>query len=115
MHVYLLTALSYLALAAAAGAREPAPHGASGIPVGERRRVTAAPAPPPRGGVTVIGAGVVTAVALALSLVLPLRIAGLSPADAVANLPAMQRWLLAATLVYLCAGTVFYVARYRER
>ena len=38
----------------------------------------------------------------------------LSAAEATTTLPGMQGWLILATLVYLVAGTIFYLKRYNE-
>ena len=113
--VYLMTALGYIALASVAGARVPAPEGAAGIPGMERRRVHPAPTPAPRGGPIVMAAGLLAAVTLVLSLWLPLRAIPMTAAEVDAYLPTLQGWLLAATIAYLLAGTVFYLRRYGER
>lgn len=110
--VYLLTIGSYIGLASIAGARVPAPAGASGIPGIERRGMPPAPPSPARGGPLVVLAGVLAAVALVACIVLPARMVGLDASAVRATLPSLQTWLLVATLVYLAAGTVFYVFRY---
>ena len=112
--VYLLTIVSYIALASLAGARVPAPAGAAGIPGIERRGMPASTAVPPRGGLVVLAAGAAALAGLAASLVLPARVAMLAPAAATSALPGMQTWLIIAALLYLVAGTVFYIARYGD-
>lgn len=110
--VYLLTMIGYIVLASVAGARLAPPAGASDIPGIERRGMPPAPPSVPRGGGLVVAAGVLAAVALLACIILPARMVGLDAATVTASLPAMHRWLLLATLVYLTAGTVFYVSRY---
>lgn len=110
--VYLLTMVSYLALASIAGARVPAPAGASGIPGIERRGMAPAPPSVVRGGSLVVAAGVCAAVALVACVWLPLRMLSLDAAGVAASLPVLQASLLVATMVYLAAGTGFYLLRY---
>jgi cytosine permease len=110
--VYLLTIASYIGLASLAGARVPAPAGASGIPGIERRGMSPAPPSVARGGGLVTLAGALAALALVACIVLPARMVGLDANGVVSALPILQSWLLVATLVYLVAGTVFYVSRY---
>lgn len=110
--VYLLTIVSYIGLASLAGARVPAPTGASGIPGIERRGMPPAPPSTARGGALVLVAGTLAAVALVACVWLPVRVLSLAPTAVVAALPSLQTWLIVATLVYLIAGTVFYVSRY---
>jgi NCS1 family nucleobase:cation symporter-1 len=112
--VYLLTIGSYIALASIAGARVPAPPGASGIPGIERRRMPPAPVSSPRSSAVVLIAGLIAAAALVACVVLPFRMLGLDAAGVVASLSSMQSWLLMATLAYLVAGTVFYLSRYEN-
>lgn len=112
--VYLLTIVSYIALASVAGARVPPPAGATGIPGIERRGVAPTRPRRPRTGPVVIAAGGLAAAGLLAALVLPTRVATLAAGEAAAWLPAMQTWLILATLLYLVAGTVFYLARYGE-
>ena len=114
--VYLLTMGTYIVLAAAAGARVPAPAGATGIPGIERRRV--APAAPRgtsnRTSPAAIAAGMLAAAALVVCLWVPIRAAGLTAEQITATLPSIKLWLILATLLYLVAGTVFYIARYGD-
>lgn len=110
--VYLLTMVMYMALASMAGARTPAPAGASGIPGIERRGMPPASPAIARGGALRMVAGIVAVTALVACLVLPARLLGLEPQDVVAALPALHAGLIVATLVYLVAGTVFAVGRY---
>jgi NCS1 family nucleobase:cation symporter-1 len=112
--VYLLTMALYTALAAVAGARVPAPAGASGIPGIERRGMPPATPSRPGGGATVVIAGVVSLAALVICLWLPVRAASQSAAEVTTTLPGVQGWLIVATLVYLVAGTTFYLKRYNE-
>jgi NCS1 family nucleobase:cation symporter-1 len=110
--VYLLTMGAYIALAAVSGARIPAPAGATGIPGIERRGMPPAPTFTPRGGTLVWVTAVLAAAALIACVVLPFRMLGLAPDGVVAALPSLHGTLLLATLVYLVAGTVFYITRY---
>jgi NCS1 family nucleobase:cation symporter-1 len=110
--VYLLTIVSYIALASLAGARVPAPRGAAGIPGIERRGMPSAPPSTAHGGGLVKGAGALAAIALVACVVLPVRMLNLDPAGVAASLPSMQTSLLVATMVYLVAGTAFYMSRY---
>jgi cytosine permease len=110
--VYVLTMVAYTVLAGLAGARVPAPAGATGIPGIERRGMPPAPPSTPRGGALVWLAGTVAAVALVACVVLPFRMLGLTPDAVAASLTSMHGWLLLATLVYLVAGTLFYISRY---
>jgi cytosine permease len=114
--VYLLTMGSYIVLAAAAGARVPAPAGATGIPGIERRGVTpTAPGAKAAGpSLGAIVAGVLAGAALVVCLWIPIRTAGLTADQVAATLPSVKLWLIVATLVYLVAGTVFYITRYGE-
>lgn len=112
--VYLLTMVTYIALASVAGARVPAPAGATGIPGIDRRGMPPARPTTPGTGPVVVAAAALSAVALVLSLWLPLRMAALPPAEAAAGLPSMQAWLIVVTLAYLVAGTAFYLKRYNE-
>ncbi len=108
--VYLLTIVTYIALASSAGARIPAPAGASGIPGIARRtqgRATRAAVPDPASSTSAWLAGAVAAVALVACVWLPVR-AAIGGATAT-DLPVMHAWLLGATVMYLVAGTVFYV------
>ncbi len=113
--VYLMTVCGYIALAALAGAREPAPAGASGIPGIERRGMPGTVPAAPRGGPVVVASGVLGLVALVLALWLPLRVTMMAAADVGAHLPSMHAWLLVVTLTYLTAGTIFYMRRYGDR
>ncbi len=110
--VYLLTIVSYIALASVAGARVPAPAGTSGIPGIERRGMAPAPVSVRRNSPVGTIAGAVAAAALMACLWLPLRMLALDATTAAAGLPAMQAALLLATVVYLVAGTTFYLSRY---
>jgi NCS1 family nucleobase:cation symporter-1 len=110
--VYLLTIVSYIVMASLAGARVPAPKGASGIPGIERRGMPPAPPPTARGGGLVLAAGTLAALALVACIFLPVRMLGLDAAAVAVSLPSMQTWLIVATMVYLVAGTAFYVSRY---
>jgi len=110
--VYLLTMATYMGLASLAGARVPAPAGATGIPGIERRGVRPAPPAHARGGPTVLVAGGLAAIALVACVWLPLGLLHLEPAGVAATLPSFQTWLVVATMVYLVAGTAFYVSRY---
>ena len=112
--VYLLTIATYIGLASMAGARLPAPAGASGIPGIERRGMPPAPAAPPRSSSVGLIAGLIAAVALVACVVLPMRMLGLDAAGVAASLPSMQTWLLLATVAYLVAGTAFYISRYES-
>lgn len=112
--VYLLTIASYIALASVAGARIPPPAGATGIPGIERRGMTPTTPRQPRTGPAVMAAGGLAVVGLLGALVLPARVATLAPGEVAAWLPTMQTWLIIATVLYLAAGTVFYLARYGE-
>jgi cytosine permease len=112
--VYLLTIVSYIAMAAVAGARVPAPAGATGIPGIERRGTTPTTPRPPRTGPAVMAAGGLAAVGLLAALVLPARVATLAPHEVAVWLPTMQTWLIIATVLYLGAGTVFHLARYGD-
>lgn len=108
--VYLLTIVTYIALAASAGARIPAPAGASGIPGIARRtqgRAPRAAVPDPAPSASAWLAGAVAAVALVACVWLPVSAA--TGGATATDLPAMHAWLLGATVVYLVAGTVFYV------
>jgi NCS1 family nucleobase:cation symporter-1 len=110
--VYLLTIATYIGLASVAGARVPAPTGATGIPGVERRGMPPAPPSVARGSAGVIIAGALAAIALVACIWLPLRMLSLDPGGVTAALPSLHAWLLVATLVYLTAGTAFYVSRY---
>ncbi len=110
--VYLLTMATYIGLAAVAGARTPAPAGATGIPGVERRGMRPAAPPVARGTRTVAVAGALAALALVACLWLPFRLLSLDAGGVTSALPAMQTMLIAATVVYLVAGTVFYLSRY---
>jgi len=113
--VYLLTALLYTGLAALSGARVPGPAGA--VPAFTQRRASKAPqtpaATPPRPTPYLYGA--LALGALIACLVLPADIAGLPAAAAVQSMPSMHRWLLVATLVYVVAGTGYYLTRYADK
>ncbi len=111
--VYLLTIVTYIVLASLAGARVPAPPGTSGIPGLARRGARPSQAPDERHGSGLATAtGILAVLALLVCLALPARIAGLDAAGVTTALPDMQQWLILATLVYLAAGTAFYVSRY---
>lgn len=112
--VYLLTVASYIGLATLAGARVPAPAGATGIPGIERRGMPPAPPPVRRGGALVGVAGGVALLALVLLAWLPVRVAAMPPGEVAAGLGSMHAWLLVATLAYLVAGTAFYLRRYGD-
>ncbi len=110
--VYLLTMATYIGLASLAGAREPAPAGATGIPGLERRGAPPARPAHPRSGPAVVVSGGLAAIALVACIWLPLGLWHLEPAAVSAALPSFQTWLVVATMVYLVAGTAFYVSRY---
>ena len=54
------------------------------------------------------------AAALVVCLWVPIRAAGLTAEQITATLPSIKLWLILATLLYLVAGTVFYIARYGD-
>ena len=82
--------------------------------VSERRGITAITPRTPRLGPAAMAAGALAAVGLLGALVLPARVATLTPNEAAVWLPTMQTWLIIATMVYLVAGTVFSLARYGD-
>jgi NCS1 family nucleobase:cation symporter-1 len=104
--VWLSTALVYLALAAVAGAREPMPPEATEPgPVG--RGAPATPRPPgPRTTAWVVS-GAITLAALVACVTLPFRVYGASPGEWAARLVEFKAWILAVTVVYFVAGTVW--------
>ena len=72
---------SYIVLASLAGARVPAPTGASGIPGIERRGMPPAPPSTARGGGLVLAAGALAAIALVACVVLPVAHAQPRPGE----------------------------------
>ena len=72
------------------------------------------PAPPStaRGGGLVVVAGLPAVSAPDGVMVPPVRMVGLDASGVASSLPSLQWWLFVATLVYLVAGTAFYVTRY---
>jgi len=122
--VYLVTIVVYLVLAALAGARLPAPHSSLVPPAREGDRPAAADAfasaalqttPPPYGATVVWISGVVALASLFACAALAARVYLAGPADYVAHLAWFKRWLLAPTLIYFVAATIWQVQRSKIR
>jgi cytosine permease len=106
--VWVTTALLYLALAAMAGAREPAPASAPAA-------VASAPAPSAHHGASPLGprttawtlSGLMTLAALVLCLALPFWVYVAPDGEWASRLDMFKGWMLAATVLYFVAGTVW--------
>lgn len=108
--VYVTTAMLYLILASAAGARRVAVQ--PEVAAARTPASTIASAVTPRRSsanpLLKRATGLLALAALVASLVLPLSVAMASAEDFAAAHSAMKPWLTVATLVYFVAGTVFY-------
>ena len=117
--VWVATVAVYLALSAAAGAREPR-RGARAAPAAVVPLAPAAPSPRrvraagPRTTAWSVS-GLVTLAALLACLVLPFWVYAAGPSEWPGRLASFKSWVLAATIVYFVSGVVFMSENEKRR
>jgi NCS1 family nucleobase:cation symporter-1 len=120
--VYIFTVVLYTILAAFSGARESyAEESAAEEPAPDATPASAGAAAPPeppagqRSGALSWISGLLALAALATCLVLPIWVFLAGGEEYDANLGILRNWMIAPTLVYFVAGTIFYVRWRRGR
>jgi NCS1 family nucleobase:cation symporter-1 len=108
--VYIVTSLLYIWLASHAGAADIEPDEPAGAPSAAPHASAAPATADPARSLSALGwaSGLVALAALIACLVMPLQVFLAGSAGYSTNLDVLRTWLIAPTLVYFVAGTVFY-------